>query len=104
LKFLQEKDKEKQEKKKKEVLDIESKSPITELTPLRSKSKAGDTPPSKELSSVETDGLDFFTILEEELRKIDKFYISKLIGLFLSQENALILTDPQSCVFVLKKL
>ena len=88
MKFLQEKDKDKTEKKKKEILDIESKSPVTEMTPLRSKS-VGDTSKSKELSFIETDGLDFFAILEEELHKIDKFFLSKLIGLLFSSSPSL---------------
>jgi hypothetical protein len=51
------------------------------MTPLRPK-PTGEAPAPKELSFVGTDGLDFFAILEEELHKIDKFYVSKLVGEF----------------------
>jgi hypothetical protein len=84
LKFLQEKDKDLSERspggraQKNDFEDLESKSPATELTPLRSgkqKSAAEKAPLPNEL-----EGLDFFRLLEEELNKINKFYSSKLTG------------------------
>jgi hypothetical protein len=81
LKFLQEKEKDHTERagrQKYDSEDLESKSPVTELTPLRSVTPKSAT--EKLTNQNELDGLDFFSLLEEELNKINKFYSSKLIG------------------------